>query len=74
MARSFRKVGIVGNTTAGSEKGDKARANRRLRRLTRIAVQNGAVVLPLLREVSDVWNFAKDGKTYRGDGGALLRK
>lgn len=45
-------------TTARSEKEDKRLANRLLRRVTRVDPENA----PALREVSDVWGMAKDGK------------
>ena len=65
MTRSYRHTPIAGNTIADSEKGDKRVANRRLRRRTVVALQREKEVLPLLREVSDVYNFAKDGKRWR---------
>ena len=62
MSRSRRKTPVFGFTTAVSEKQDKRWANRRLRR----AVRQGRRDLRL-REVSNVWGFAKDGKKYRAD-------
>jgi len=66
MSRSRRHTPIIGNTTAGSEKSDKQRANRRYRqtikRLCRGIIDD--MLFPVLREVSDVWNHAKDGKRY----------
>ncbi len=47
-------------TRARTEKQDKRKANRKLRRKTRVDPENA----PLLREVSDVWSFDKDGKKY----------
>ena len=64
MSRSRRKNPIRGNTTAESEKHSKLKANRKLRRLTKETLKNRKEVLPLLREVSDKWNFEKDGKKY----------
>jgi len=64
MARSYRKSPFCG-TCGGSDKADKAAANRVLRRVTREALRGYDAevdVLPELRDVSDVWNFAKDGK------------
>lgn len=58
MSRSRRKTPICGITTARSEKDDKRRANRKLRRLTRTDPEKNLV----MRDVSDVWSFAKDGK------------
>jgi hypothetical protein len=64
MSRSFRHIPIFGITTARSEKQDKRFANRRHRRIGRIALAQGDAVLPLLREVSNVWGFDKDGKLW----------
>jgi hypothetical protein len=64
MSRSRRKFPIRGNTTAGSEKHSKLKANRKLRRLTKVTLKRRKEVLPLLREVSDKWDFEKDGKKY----------
>lgn len=68
MSRSRRKTPKRGITSAETEKDDKRRANRKARRRVKgaLAVQPGAEVLPLPREVSDVWNFAKDGEQYFG--------
>lgn len=63
MSRSRRKTTIVGNTCADSEKSDKRDANRRLRRLTKRQVQDG-LEPAILREVSDTWDMAKDGKSF----------
>jgi hypothetical protein len=53
-------------TCARSEKEDKRIANRTLRAACRIALVNcqdyDGLVMPVLREVSNVWSFAKDGK------------
>lgn len=64
MSRSRRKTRIRGNTTAASEKKSKLKANRKLRRLTRETLKKRKEGLPLLREISDIWNFDKDGKKY----------
>jgi len=64
MARSYRHTPIFGVTTSKSEKQDKRLANRRLRRAVRMQVQRGSEVLSLLREVSNVWCFDKDGRAY----------
>jgi hypothetical protein len=70
MARSFRHTPIFGITTSQSEKRDKRLANRRLRRAVRLQVQRGSEVLSLLREVSDVWCFDKDGRAYNSRASA----
>jgi hypothetical protein len=67
MSRSRKKVPKTAITTATSEKEDKRDANRRLRRVTREKVKKGEEELPGIREVSDVWQFSKDGKSLKGD-------
>ncbi|HEX8524949.1 MAG TPA: hypothetical protein VF669_22050 [Tepidisphaeraceae bacterium] len=75
MARSRRRRPIFGITTSETEKQDKRLANRRLRRKVRVAVETGDEVLPVLREVSDVWGFDKDGKRWCwGIGEREMRK
>ena len=70
MARSRRRTPIVGITTSDSEKDDKRRANRNCRRSLRHALRVGAnadlVLLPELRDVSNVWAMDKDGKQWIG--------
>ena len=77
MARSKRHTPIFGMTTQESEKDDKRRANRRLRRRVREVVAGSVApdVLPALREVSNPWSMAKDGRSYWKDVRAVdLRK
>ncbi len=64
MSRSERKTPITGITTATSGKQDKRIANRQLRRRVKqlLDVNPATEVLPLEREVSDVWLMDKDGK------------
>jgi outer membrane cobalamin receptor len=62
VSRSRRHTPIFGHTTAESEKDDKRKANRRLRRKARAGQLDVR-----LREVSDVWTFEKDGKRYDKD-------
>lgn len=68
MSRSRRKNPIVGHTTAESEKTDKRLANRRYRRRARQVLGGsdpaGDVIMPHVNEVSNVWQFDKDGKQY----------
>ncbi|MBL3657509.1 hypothetical protein [Fulvivirga sediminis] len=64
MSKSRRKNKIRGITTAKSEKESKKMANRRLRKRVNQKINKGEEQLPQLREVSDVWDFAKDGKIY----------
>lgn len=75
MARSYRHTPIFAITGCKSEKTDKRLANRKLRHLQVRAADRGAEVLPLLREVSNVWGFGKDGRRYdRAAGGREMRK
>ncbi|WP_043706932.1 hypothetical protein [Tenacibaculum ovolyticum] len=64
MSRSRKKNKIHGNTTAKSEKENKQGANRKLRRTTKQKVNSVKTILPKLREISNIWSFNKDGKTY----------
>ncbi|GGE95377.1 hypothetical protein [Hymenobacter cavernae] len=59
MARSYRRTPVFAITNAKSEKQDKRKANRLLRR----KVRQGDIYL-VLREVSNVWSFSKDGKNF----------
>jgi len=75
MSRSKKKTRIHGNTTAASEKEDKRKANRKLRRLVRERMRSRNEHLPRLREVSNVYSFNKDGKQFRREmDGKLMRK
>jgi hypothetical protein len=78
MSRSIKNTPIIGHTTAETEKHDKRLANRCLRRRSREVLRTFAVGspsrlvesvadLPLLREVSNVYSFAKDGKQWLDD-------
>jgi len=70
MSRSFKSSPVAGNTTARSEKFDKRSANKInrckikhvLKHLSRIDIDE--LIFPVLRETSNVWNFAKDGKHW----------
>lgn len=64
MSRSRRHTPIFGITISQSEKQDKRRANRVLRRVVRQCHGHDEKPLPLLREVSNVWGFDKDGKAW----------
>lgn len=69
MSRSYRKHLVAGHCYCRSEKKDKQFANRKFRHRIRLIIKKDAEseVLPVLREVSDVWNMEKDGKGYYGD-------
>ncbi len=64
MSRSYRKNKIVGNTKKETEKRDKTIANKRFRRLVKVRLAKKDDVLPLVKEVSNIWQFDKDGKHY----------
>jgi hypothetical protein len=53
---------VLGNACPESEKKEKSFANRALRRANKVEVANHSEIFSLLREVSDVWCFPKDGK------------
>ena len=61
MSRSRKKHPITGVCICRSEKPWKQIANRTLRRHHKWAVRKGEV-LPLMREVSNIYTWGKDGK------------
>ncbi|KKL90936.1 hypothetical protein LCGC14_1899690 [marine sediment metagenome] len=69
MSRSRRKTPIVQTCCAFSERDDKVIWHSRMRAVVRDrlfkALDNPEGYIDVLRnEVSDPWDFAKDGKTY----------
>ncbi len=64
MSRSYRHTPIFGFTMAPSEKWQKRRARHVWRQAVKVALGNGAEILPHLREVSNVWSMPKDGKRW----------
>lgn len=70
MARSRRRTPIISMITSASEKQDKRWADRNhraaLRRALKRAADPDAAVLPTLRDVSDPWGMAKDGRSWFG--------
>lgn len=64
MSRSFKHTTISAITTAQSEKRDKQLANRRFRRISKHRVRIDAEPLVHLNEISNIWDFQKDGKRY----------
>jgi hypothetical protein len=64
MSRSFIKNKIVGYTKKETEKRDKTIANKRYRRLVKVRIAKRSEILPLIREVSNIYQFDKDGKHY----------
>jgi hypothetical protein len=65
MSNSKRKHPIFPNCIAGSEKAEKQKANRKLRKLVKEKLSKSIYELPELKEVADNWNWSKDGKSYR---------
>lgn len=81
MSRSFKNFPCGGFTTALSDKAGKTDNNRALRCHNRIHIRrflNGDAddlpVMPLLREVGNVWDFPKDGKSYFSESNFRIRK
>ena len=75
MIFSYIKNKIVGYTKKETEKRDKTIANKRYRRLVKVRIAKRSEVLPLVREVSNVWTFDKDGKHYYSEMSKLeMRK
>ena len=62
MSRSRKKTKIFGITTAVTEKLEKSKANRRLRRKVKSGDMDAT-----LRDVSDPWSMQKDGKHYHSE-------
>tara|TARA_R100000935_G_scaffold34622_1_gene55262 strand:+ start:1079 stop:1306 length:228 start_codon:yes stop_codon:yes gene_type:complete len=67
MSNSKRKLPILLNCIAVSEKDEKQLANRKLRRLVKEKLSDFNYELPALKEVDSNWNWPKDGKSYRSD-------
>jgi hypothetical protein len=66
MSRSYKKNPAGGMCVADSEKENKRTANRAFRRKSKQAVHTLRLDrIPFsIRQVSDVWCFAKDGKMW----------
>lgn len=64
MSRSYKHTPVHGITGARSEKWDKRKANRKLRHRVKEVLVLAPDVLPVLREVSNVWTMNKDGKFW----------
>ena len=63
MSRSRRKEPFSGIAYADSEKKDKRIANRAERRINkRLLADDDNNILKKKREVSNIWDFSKDGK------------
>lgn len=64
MGKSRRRTPISGTCVCRSERTWKELWHRRYRRAVNAAVRADEDVMPHVREISDVWSFGKDGKTY----------
>ncbi len=74
MSRSYKKTPIYGHTCAKSDKKDKQLANRKHRHTNKTLVRQGKEPKEL-RELSNEWDFNKDGKWYdNGNNEKLKRK
>ncbi len=69
MSRSFKKSPVSGWTCKESEKFDKQKYNRRLRKKNRTELKKGSEIFSNKKEIIDIWNMSKDGKhDFRFDG------
>jgi hypothetical protein len=66
MSKSTRYYPAAGRLPGRSEKHDKRFAHRRFRRHEREAIHHGREPPVSLRQISDIWNFNKDGKRWFG--------
>ena len=77
MSRSYRHTPVIGNCSH-SDKPGKVNANRTLRTHVRQALRTcgdfEGLILPHLREVSNVWDFPKDGKHRMDPKGKYFAK
>ncbi len=65
MSNSVRHSPVTANTTCRSEHREKRFCNRALRRAVRVRLSVGNwEVLPLAREIGNVWCWGKDGKGW----------
>ena len=71
MSRSRKKTPISGNTTAKSEKKFKQASNRNFRHRVHQALYAGMQgdlscfdILPEKKEITNIWDGPKDGKSY----------
>src|SRR4030042_2513556 len=71
MGKSFRKTDMIGNGYGHhtSEKYDKRLCNKTLRHKVKdlIRIYPDTEIFPAVREVSNVWDFCKDGKSWFGN-------
>lgn len=75
MSRSRRKSPFTGITTAVSERFDKLVWHRRFRRAESQRLQTDPESEPHhIRQFSDPWSMAKDGKRYWSNRPDMMRK
>lgn len=75
MGKSYRKTPISGITCSESEKDDKKAWHRRHRRKEAEALRaEDYDNVPDIKEVSNPWTMAKDGKAYMPNWKEVLRK
>lgn len=71
MANSKRRTPIFTICSGGHQHAWKRKASRRHRRIAKqtiaTAADYDAMVIPAVREVSDVWSSPSDGKMYWGN-------
>jgi len=68
MSRSKKKTPISGITTAKSEKENKRESNRHFRRKIKENNKQGkAEEIISIKEVSNIWEFDKDGKIFHSN-------
>ena len=67
MSKSRRYTPIIGNVGAESEKQDKRLWNKKFRRLVRERLRLGQEAPVDIREVSEIWDGGKDGKSWVGE-------
>ena len=68
MSRSIRRTPVFGNTAAKSEKKDKKRWNKVMRRHSSDCILKGRELPARIRAVTNRWDGRKDGKRYRLEG------
>ena len=73
MSRSYRKSPFMG-LCSDSDKIGKRLANRACRHAQNIAVKRGDEVVPVVREVYNVYDFPKDGKQMIDKKSKWMRK
>jgi hypothetical protein len=64
MSNSKKKTPIFGITTATSEKLDKRRWNKTIRRISKIQIIKQKELPHKISAVTNVWDGDKDGKRY----------